>query len=139
MGAIADAITRFAQPLLDATDGSPEDIQRALSLSQLCWNLALMPEDAREQSLVGMQPTLKMNDADFQEFRRDLILPMVRRHHAMFPNMHRLGTSDPHAALGEPAHPPVRQSRPAKPYAGTGRNERCPCGSGKKYKVCCGR
>lgn len=24
-------------------------------------------------------------------------------------------------------------------YPGTGRNEKCPCGSGKKYKKCCGR
>lgn len=139
MGAIADAMTRFAQPLLDATDGSQEDLQRAYSLSQVCWNLALMPEDAREQSLAEMQPTLKMDDADFQEFKRDLILPMIRRHHEMFPNMHGLGTGDPHAGLGEPARSPALQSRPAKPYAGTGRNARCPCGSGKKYKVCCGR
>ncbi|MPN50744.1 hypothetical protein SDC9_198377 [bioreactor metagenome] len=26
-----------------------------------------------------------------------------------------------------------------KPNAKIGRNERCPCGSGKKYKHCCGR
>ena len=25
------------------------------------------------------------------------------------------------------------------PFGAPGRNERCPCGSGKKYKVCCGR
>ncbi|MBK1725279.1 SEC-C metal-binding domain-containing protein [Thiocystis violacea] len=139
MGAIADAISRFAQPLLDAADGSPQEIQRALSLGQLCWNLALMPEDSREQSLADMQPTLKMNDADFQELKRDLIMPMIRRHHAMFPNMQRLGTGDPHAALGEPARSPSVQIHPPKPYAGTGRNARCPCGSGRKYKVCCGQ
>lgn len=27
----------------------------------------------------------------------------------------------------------------SKPTAHTGRNEPCPCGSGKKYKKCCGR
>ena len=26
-----------------------------------------------------------------------------------------------------------------KPFAGTGRNEICPCGSGIKYKKCCGK
>jgi len=26
----------------------------------------------------------------------------------------------------------------SKPFAGTGRNSSCPCGSGKKYKKCCG-
>ena len=25
------------------------------------------------------------------------------------------------------------------PYAGIGRNDLCPCGSGKKFKKCCGR
>ena len=25
------------------------------------------------------------------------------------------------------------------PYAGIGRNDPCPCGSGKKFKKCCGR
>ncbi len=35
---------------------------------------------------------------------------------------------------------PVEQSRSlaqAKPYPHTGRNDPCPCGSGKKYKKCC--
>jgi uncharacterized protein len=45
---------------------------------------------------------------------------------------HRLATS-------KPASPPVRM--PIQMPAMTrkvGRNERCPCGSGKKYKRCCG-
>ena len=25
------------------------------------------------------------------------------------------------------------------PFANVGRNDPCPCGSGKKYKKCCGR
>ena len=25
------------------------------------------------------------------------------------------------------------------PFAGIGRNDQCPCGSGKKFKKCCGR
>jgi hypothetical protein len=139
MGAIAEAISRFAQPLIDATDGSPEDLQRALSLSQLCWNLALMPEGNREQCLADMQPTLKMDDEEFQVFKRDLVIPMIRRHQEMFPEMQRLGrTNRPHPP-GAHAISPTARRRPAKKYAGTGRNERCPCGSGKKYKVCCGR
>ena len=26
-----------------------------------------------------------------------------------------------------------------KKFSGTGRNEKCPCGSGIKYKKCCGK
>jgi len=139
MGAIAEAMSRFAQPLINATDGSREAVQRALSVSQLCWNLALMPEDSREQSLNDMQPALNMDDQQFQEFKDDLVMPMIRRHHEMFPQMQRQGTADRWDTLGGFGVSPPERRRPVKKYAGTGRNERCPCGSGKKYKVCCGR
>jgi hypothetical protein len=139
MGYLAEAMSRFAQPLIDATDGSPEDLQRALSLAQLCWNLAVIPETQREQSLAAMQPALKMTDEEFQEFKNDVFMPMVRRHQAMFPQMQHRGVSDRPGPLDGLAMSPTATKRPAKKYAGTGRNERCPCGSGKKYKVCCGR
>lgn len=35
---------------------------------------------------------------------------------------------------GHPINPTVRLSHPK-----VGRNDLCPCGSGKKYKKCCGR
>jgi len=40
----------------------------------------------------------------------------------------------PAAGAPFPAAPP-----PAAPRAAVGRNDPCPCGSGKKYKKCCGR
>jgi uncharacterized protein YecA (UPF0149 family) len=123
MGYLAESMSRFAQPLIDASDGSPEDVQRAFSLSQLCWNLAVLPEEQRDRSLAAMQSALKMDDEEFQDFKNGVVIPMIHRHQAMFPKMQHRGAPD----------------RPTKQYAGTGRNERCPCGSGKKYKVCCGR
>ncbi|PTC01029.1 preprotein translocase subunit SecA [Thalassospira xiamenensis] len=41
----------------------------------------------------------------------------------------------------EPAAQPAGAPRPAAPNPGpkVGRNEPCPCGSGKKYKQCCGK
>jgi uncharacterized protein len=42
------------------------------------------------------------------------------------------------AALGRALHmESLRASRPVKAPAGPGRNDPCPCGSGKKYKKCC--
>ena len=139
MGAIADAMVRYAQPLIDATDGSPEQLQRALTLSQLCGNLAVTPAEKRDEFLANMQPTLKMDDGEFQEFKRIVVAPMIRRHQEMFPAMQRREATDPsHFVPGHAVASPAPR-RPVKKYAGTGRNERCPCGSGKKYKVCCGR
>jgi len=139
MGAIADAMSSFAQPLIDATDGSSEQIQRALTLSQLCWNLAITPEEKRDEFLANMQPTLKLDDGEFQEFKRTVVTPMIRRHQEMFPAMQRKGAAGPSHPVPSLTIPPSAPRRPVKKYAGTGRNEPCPCGSGKKYKVCCGR
>lgn len=139
MGAIADAMSRFAQPLIDATDGSQEQLQRALTLSQLCWNLAMTPEGKRDEILDNMQPTLKMDDDELQEFKRTVVAPMIRRHQELFSAMQRTGATDPSCRAPSHEIPQAAPRRPVQKYAGTGRNELCPCGSGKKYKVCCGR
>lgn len=151
MGASADSIVAYAQPLLDSGDGSIEYVQEALTYAELCWNLALMPEDAREEPLRKMQPTLGLNDQELEAFREEILEPMIRRHQEMFPRLHERA---PGPDLGEvpgpreaPTHPeppapapPV--TRPAgrnKRYAGTARNAACPCGSGLKYKRCHGQ
>ena len=109
MGAIAQAIAAYAQPLLDQTDGSAEEVNRAFALGQLCWNLALLPEEERDDALGKMRPTLNMDDDEFEAFRCSVVVPMIRRHQEMFPRMHRLGSMEP--SRGAPA----RQTRPTKP------------------------
>lgn len=129
MGVIAESMVEYAQPLLDETDGSHEQTQTALSIAQMCWNLALLPESEHEQMLATMRPALNMDDTEFADFRNSVIAPMISRHREMFPNMPRQG-SQMHTAGA---------SRAKKRYPGTGRNEPCPCNSGIKYKRCCGR
>jgi uncharacterized protein YecA (UPF0149 family) len=128
MGVIADSMVAYAQPLLDETDGSIEQMQNAMSIAQMCWNLALLSAAEQEDMLNEMRPALKMDDVEFAGFRESVIAPMILRHHEMFPNMSGL-----HSKTTEPPAP--RQTK----YPGTGRNEPCPCNSGKKYKRCCGR
>jgi len=138
MGAIAEAIVDYAQPLLDQTDGSAEQIEKAFTLAQLCWNLALLPEEGRDEAVAEMQPSLKMDDDEFDEFRRSVIVPMIRRHQDMFPPMHQRGSMERSTGAPLPQTPPTTLARKKK-YPGTGRYEPCPCNSGKKYKFCCGR
>jgi uncharacterized protein YecA (UPF0149 family) len=140
MGAMADAMAAYAQPLLDATDGSLEQMNRALALAQVCWNLALLPEEARNKALREMEPSLKMEAGEFEAFRRTLVVPMIRRHEEMFPLMHEAASTggssrNVRAATSSSTTPPVSGEK----YPGTGRNAPCPCHSGKKYKKCCGR
>ncbi len=135
MGAIAEAIVTYAQPLFDRTDGTPEQLNKAMALAQMCWNLAIGPEEMFEETLASLQSSLKMNESEFAAFRHDIIDPMIRRHHEMFPQLPRLGSSRT-ASLPTPLRP---TPRPEKKFPGTPRYAPCPCGSGKKYKFCCER
>ena len=107
MGAIADAVAAYAEPLLDQTDGTMEQINRAFGLAQLCWNLALLP-DGLEETLGDIRSSLGMDEREFETFRRDTIAPMIRRHHEMFPHMHGSASPGP-ASL---AHRPSKSMSP---------------------------
>jgi uncharacterized protein YecA (UPF0149 family) len=139
MGAMAEAFVAFAQPLIDQTDGSEEEVQRALTISQLCYNLAALPEDDREKSLVEIRQSLGMAEEEFDEFRRSVIVPMIQRHENMFPfrhqrESHRSSQSGPSLLPAQPG-----KTARGEPYPGTDRYAPCPCGSGEKYKFCCGK
>jgi hypothetical protein len=138
MGAIAEALVAYAQPLLNQTDGSVEQMDKAFSVSTLCYNLALLPEDEREKSLSEMQSTLKMDDEEFDEFRRSVIDPMIRRHQEMFPQMHRRVATGP-LLSGPSLWSQPKTATAGGKYPGTDRYAPCPCNSGEKYKFCCGR
>jgi hypothetical protein len=139
MGAIAEAMVAFVQPLLDQTDGSADSINKAFGLSQVCFNLALLREERRETAMIEMGHSIKMDDEEFDAFQRDILLPMIRRHEAMFPMMHRRGPTDiddfrsGHSLSARPRIPVLTQTQP-KPD----RYAPCPCNSGRKFKFCCG-
>ena len=135
MGALAEAVVTYAQTLIDQTDGSEEQLNEALAISQLCFNLALLPEEKQEETLSELRPSLKMNYEEFESFRRSIVIPMIQRHQEMFPRMHRHGSTDgPQSGLSAWARP--RITTPEK-YPGTDRYAPCPCNSGRKYKFCC--
>jgi uncharacterized protein YecA (UPF0149 family) len=137
MGAIAEALVAYAQPLLDQTDGSVEEMNKAFSFGTLCYNLALLPEDERERALNEMRPDLKMDDEEFDVFRRSIVVPMIRRHQEMFPQMHRrLATALSQSGPSLWSQP--KTAAAGEKYPGTDRYAPCPCNSGEKYKFCCG-
>ena len=137
MGAIADAMVVYAQPLLNETDGSEEELNKAFAISQFCWNLALLPKESQEKTVSEMRQTLKMDDYDFDAFRRSILVPMIRRHEELFPQMHQhVPTVPSQSDFSRRVQP--RSSAPTDNYAGTDRYAPCPCNSGRKYKFCCG-
>jgi hypothetical protein len=138
MGAIADAVAAYIQPLLDSTDGSLDQVNRAASLGQLCWNLALLPEGAPDESLATMRTGLNMDDDEFEAFRRSVVMPMILRHEEMFPHMHQRSSMEPSSGASS-VQPGLTTPSRTERHPGTGRNAPCPCNSGRKYKRCCGR
>ncbi len=104
-----------------------------MTLAQMCWNFALLPDNERDAAIEEFKPALNMTDEEFAEFRLKLILPMIRRHRQMFPGLH--ARFKPASSLfdDEPPAPPPKK----KPVV-TDRYAPCPCGSGRKYKWCCG-
>jgi uncharacterized protein YecA (UPF0149 family) len=84
-----------------------------------------------------------MNDEEFDDFRHSIIVPMIRRHQEMFPQMHRRVSTNSSPSGPSPSGPSLR-ARPRTTatggaYPGTDRYAPCPCNSGEKYKFCCGK
>lgn len=139
MGVLAEALVAYAQPLIDLTDGSKEQVGRAFALSQMCYQVALLPEEERDAAIDDLREKLEMDPAEYAKFRKDVIRPMIQRHKEMFPRLHALnGSGIPEwGETVEPARP--QRSERGEAYPGTDRYAPCPCDSGKKYKFCCGK
>lgn len=56
----------------------------------------------------------------------------------MCPSQGLKALHDAHQRMKKAPPTPAAPPAPPKPFAGTPRNAECPCGSGKKYKKCCG-
>lgn len=141
MGAIAEALAAYAQPLIDQTDGSLEELNKAFSLSMLCYNLGLLPEEDRDQCLNDMRSSLEMDDAEFIDFRSSIIDPMLRRHEQMFPGLHEAASNKVSPSSPFSNSPSLlshsRMAASTEAYPGTDPYALCPCESGRKYKFCC--
>ena len=137
MGAIADAIVAYAQPLLDSTDGSTEELEKAFAVAQICYNLSLAPEDSREEQLHIMQQGLMMESEEFAVYRSSVIDPMIQRHEQMFPGLHRRKSGGPLSDIAT-SRPHSVTAKAVERQTTTDRYAPCPCNSGKKYKFCCG-
>ncbi|WP_182865699.1 SEC-C metal-binding domain-containing protein [Rhodopirellula sp. JC639] len=134
MGAIGDAITAYAQPLIDETDGSREQVQGALNLAMMCWNIGILPQEKQQSAIDALAEEFGLDDAEFEDFKESMLGPMLLRYKQMFGQSK--GSSPEGPPLWEPPlHPNTQQQAIEKP----GRYDPCHCNSGKKYKFCCER
>src|SRR4029079_14614689 len=118
MGAIADSIFAYAKPLLDTTDGSLEQMNKALAISQACWNLAILPTEQRQSAIEDFKNVVRMDGGEFDDFQRSVIQPMIQRHEEMFPGLHQQSSlAAPHwkSAFSSPQKSKSRPPKPALP------------------------
>jgi hypothetical protein len=81
----AAQMMRFVQPLLGGYNDDAQ-LENALNLGMVFWNLALGEDDQREELIAQMVSELS-NERDAVVFRA-LANDMVKRHKAMLPAMH---------------------------------------------------
>jgi hypothetical protein len=82
----ARQMIEYAQPIIDATDGTSNTLQGALNIAMVFWNLAIIRDDAkREQALSEM--VVRLDEGDRAEFEQTARM-MIERHETMFPEMH---------------------------------------------------
>lgn len=137
MGAIAEGLLAFVKPLLDQTDGSREELDKALKIGQICFNLAVLPEDQGKELLDEMRLSSGLDEEEFDAFYRSIVVPMVERHREIFPRLHQVDSRRSWESGLEGQSFPIAARR-AEAHPGTDRYAPCPCNSGKKYKFCCG-
>lgn len=136
MGAIAEAFVALAQPLLDQTDGSLEQVNKAMQLTQVCYNVAILSPERRLVALRELQLSMQMDDAEFADLQQDVIDPMLRRCEAAMPSVLSAAQRRFDLLPSNEWEEAARDDRP-KPTTAD-RYAPCPCNSGKKLKFCCG-
>ncbi|HYQ29877.1 MAG TPA: SEC-C domain-containing protein [Polyangiaceae bacterium] len=82
-GGWAQQMIEFVQPLLDKSDGSKEQVEKAVSFGMLCWNIAIMPRAERAVAIDAAEREIAKTDEDREAFR-DLVELMLARYEELF-------------------------------------------------------
>jgi len=103
------------------------DLFKQAVFSTLLTELAHFKQQQFEQELLARQQAQQMMDMQFQHAQANALDPQG-------------GKAEPVVTPQDLAHPEGVKIKPfVRELPKVGRNESCPCGSGKKYKQCCGR
>lgn len=85
----AQAMTDFAQPLIDEVAKDEKELSSALSLAHLFWNFALIPDEKERQAQIDdFLSSSSMSEKEKEDFRK-LAWMMIERHRQMFPKLHK--------------------------------------------------
>lgn len=138
------ARTPWIEPIYEVDPHSDETLweawvdgfTRALRLRPLAWQAVLEQADEETRSSLIFLMSLRDINEGISKFSEEEIDAIDLQAPDLIPNCVAaiLPVARPEIVLKADnlSHSPVRSARP-------GRNDPCPCGSGRKYKQCCGR
>ena len=104
------------------------------AMDQLRQGIGLRAYAQKDPVVAYTNEGFDMFDAMVNEIREEAVRNLMRVTVRRAP-MERKQVAKPVDPAGDGANTPMRKSSKEK----VGRNDPCPCGSGKKYKSCCGR
>jgi SEC-C motif len=84
----AQQMMDFAQPLVEANDGSTDGLNKALTMGMFFWNLAISPTEDREKAMAEMLASFDKAEMEVRTAFQEMANVMVERHEAMFPELH---------------------------------------------------
>lgn len=164
---MSELVVKMLNEMKEAAGGSYKDIQRYFLLEELdrCWKEHLRNMDALRDG-IGLRgygqrdPKLEYKREGFDMFREMLFqiresvfraltrirIQLVDRQESEKTAGNETGSQEfKHKEKSDSSlsysggHQEEVSKKPVKASPRIGRNELCPCGSGKKYKKCCGR
>ena len=83
----AQQMIDYARPIIDSTDGGYEATQSALTIAMLFWNVAVIPDEAKQREALD-EMVQRIDPGEREEFGQTARM-MIERHREMFPEMHR--------------------------------------------------
>lgn len=140
-----DLMDRSCHPIIDIDEARDEILwrawvggfARAMSLAPESWNPIMLSSDSKAvAALAGLRALIAINEVkcDLPQEEQDRLIATA--HTLIGPWVQALNdwrVKQPQARRPSPA-----PSQPRSAFGKVGRNDPCPCGSGRKYKKCCG-
>ena len=109
-----------------------EGFARAMALRPSSWDSIAAADRGTRAALAGLQALIEIADGTTSRAK-----PEIDELTKMAPDLIPSWLDDLHAwRVAQPSATPAKSIRPES--SKVGRNEACPCGSGRKYKKCCG-
>jgi hypothetical protein len=84
-GGFADSLALLAEPLLEHSDGSLEQVQKAMSVAAVAWNIGLLP---RDQQLAAIDETIAESSMETRDKENFVLLltGLVARFNELYPH-----------------------------------------------------